>query len=363
MNPLVQHNTGVINELQMKAKMNLINDVLEKSSVYLKGTQLMELNKILNEILDGYEIFVDNKMEYNTNYIEDNQMILEHFVNTKKVEGASPRTIVYYETTIRKLIEWIDCPLADVEANLIREYLQYHQNRGKCSNTTLDNVRRVFSTFFTFCNDEGFIQRNPMRKVKKIKSTKKVKKAFTDFEIEEMREYLNKLPERTKLQKYLKLRDNAIFELLLSSGVRIKECVALNREDIDLDNRSFLVLGKGDKERLCYFSVKAAHKLKKLLDFNPPKQFRRSNALFQGKGGVRWGVNGVERRIREMGQDLGIHAHPHKFRRTFATNLIRKEVPIEQVREMMGHSNLDTTLIYTEIDQEQVKMNHNKYSN
>lgn len=359
----ISQNAAVVNELQAKAKNDLTNEILEKASIYLKGTQLMELNKILNDVLDGYEIFVDNKLDFNKNYAEDNQTILDHFISTKKVEGVSPRTIEYYYTTLVKLLDYIDCPIADVEADLIREYLGYHQKLNNCSNTTSDNIRRVFSSFFGFCNDEGFVQRNPMRKVKKIKSTKKVKKAFTDIELEEMRDYINHMPERTKVQKYIKLRNNALFELLLSSGVRIKECVALNKEDINFDNRSFLVLGKGDKERVCYFSVKCAHRLKKLLDFNPPKQYRKSDALFVGKAGGRWGINGIERFIREMGNELGIEAHPHKFRRTFATNLIRKEVPIEQVREMMGHSNLDTTMIYTVIDQEQVKMNHNKYSN
>lgn len=359
------HDTNYLNSLQGKAKNDLITDILEMASIYLKGSQLMDLNKTLNKCFEGYEIFVDNKGLRDENYTETNQLILDNFLGTKKIEGASPRTLSYYRSTLIKLLEWADCPLADIETEKIREYLNYAQSLNNCSNSTLDNIRRVLSTFFNFCLDEGYIQINPMRRIKKIKSTKQVKKAFDDLELEAMREYLGNLPEQTEYLKLVKLRDRALFELLLSSGIRINECVNLNRNDIDLNQLTFKVLGKGNKERICYFSPKAKYHLQKLLTYTPSKKYNDmdTHALFINyKQKTRIGINGVERRFRQIGKKLGIECHPHKFRRTFATTLIRKEVPIEQVKEMMGHANMDTTMIYTVIDQEQIKINHNRYS-
>lgn len=363
MNTLMETNT--IDALQGKAKTDLINEILERANMYLKGSQLMDLNRILNECFAGYEIFIDNTISQDENYNETNKNILDSFISTKKIEGTSSRTRTYYFTTVIKLLEWADCPLADIDTDEIREYLNHAQSLHNCSNVTLDNVRRVLSTFFAYCLDEGYIRFNPMRRIKKIKSTKQVKKAFTDDEIEMMREYFSRMPRNTTYNKLLKLRDRAIFELLLSSGIRIAECVNLNKDDLDLNSKSFKVLGKGNKERICYFSSKAKYHLEKLLEFPVPKKYARYDnpALFISyRTGGRMGINAIERRFRGIGQDLNIKIHPHKFRRTFATNLIRKEVPIEQVKELMGHNNMDTTMIYTVLDQEQIKVNHNKYA-
>lgn len=359
----------ITENMQFKAKNDLINEILEVAQTYLKGSQLMELNRTLHECFNGYEIFVDNKLNLDENYEENNKTILTQFLHTKQVEGASPRTVDYYRTVLERFLEYLAISLPNVDADLIREYLQQYQKKNDCSNTTLDNIRRVFSSFFTFCQDEGFLHVNPMRRVKKIKSPKKRKKAFTDIELEAMREYLNDLPKTTDRLQLIRLRDKAIFEVLLSSGVRVQELVNINREDIDMDNKCFMVMGKGSKERMCYFSAKAKFNLNRLFNYEPKKQeqyktrIENNPALFiDYRTGKRMGINGIERRIREIGNATDVHAHPHKFRRTFATNLIRKEVPIEQVMEMMGHSNMDTTMIYTELDQEQIKMNHNRYS-
>lgn len=359
-------NSNYITSIQGKAKNDLIEEIIEKASIYLRGTQLMNLNKTLNECFEGYEIFIDNSMDRDENYPETNKLILENFISTKKIEGASERTLRYYHSSIIKMLNWADTPLADITTEMIREYLNYAQSLNNCSNITLDNIRRVLSTFFNFCLDEGYIQINPMRRIKKIKSTKIVKKAYSDLELEALREHISELPAHTEQYKCIKLRDRALFELLLSSGIRVQECVNLNRNDLDLNNLSFKVLGKGNKERICYFSQTAKYHLVKLLEYQPQKKeypLKSDDPLFISyKTGQRLGVNGVERRFRELGSEIGIVAHPHKFRRTFATNLIKKEVPIEQVKEMMGHSNMDTTMIYTVLDQDQIKMNHNRYS-
>jgi len=362
MDTLIQSDT--INTLQGKAKHDLIQNILEESSHYLKGSQLMELNRTLNKHFEGYEIFVEQNIELHENYAEENKTILETYLSNKRLEGLSPRSLWYYEDTLVKFIEYEDKPLADITTQNIRDYFTYFQELNNCSNVTLDSVRRVLNTFFNTINNEGYIQGNPMARIKKIKSAKKVKKPFTDFEIERMRYVLNFKLERTKVQQYMKIRNQALFELLLSSGIRVRECANLNKEDIDLENRTFIVLGKGNKERTCYFSTKCQFYLDKLLNFHytgKSKQFMDRKELFAGKNG-RLQVNGIERLIRELGQECDVKAHPHKFRRTFATNLVNKGVPIEQIKELLGHANLDTTMIYAIVDKEQIRYNHTKYA-
>ena len=371
MNSITTYNANVVNELQVKAKTDLTNNILEDASHYLKGSQLMELNKTLNHHFQGYEIYVEQDIDLHRNYKEENKLIVDTYLANKKLEGLSPRTLYYYKDSIDHLLDYLDKHLSDITSQDIREYLSYRQSTGKCGAVALDSIRRNLNTFFNTINNEGYIQYNPMAKIKKIKSAKKVKKPFTDWEIEQMRDKLNSKPEKTPNQKLFKLRDQALFELLLSSGIRLRECVQLNKSDIDLDNRTFIVLGKGNKERVCYFSVKTQYFLEKLINFNykgTTRKYADQEALFVSQGRVknsneyRFGLNGIERSIRALGQSCGVKAHPHKFRRTFATNLLNKDVPIEQIKELLGHANLDTTMIYAITDQDQIKYNHKKFA-
>lgn len=363
-------NQGVITELQVKAKTDLTNNILEDASHYLKGSQLMELNKTLNKNFQGYEIYVEQDIDLHKNYREENNLIVETYIKNKELEGLSPRTLYYYRDTIEALLEYVDKHLSDVTAQDIREYLSYRQSIGNCSAVHLDSLRRNLNTFFNTINNEGYIQFNPMAKIKKIKSAKKVKKPFTDWEIERMRDVLNNKPQETPHQTYFKIRNQALFELLLSSGIRLRECGQLNKSDIDLENRTFIVLGKGNKERVCYFSVKCQYFLNKMLNFKYTGTLRKyadEEALFvsmraQKDGSHRASNNAIERLIRELGQSCGVKAHPHKFRRTFATNLLNKDVPIEQIKELLGHANLDTTMIYAITDQDQIRYNHKKFA-
>lgn len=363
-------NQNSIENIQIQAKIELTNNILEESSKYLKGSQLMELNKTLNKHFQGYEIFVEQDIDLHKNYKEENKSIIELFLSNKRLEGLSPRTLAYYKDTIYKCVDYCDKPLSDITSQDIREWLSYTQSLNNCSNSSLDNLRRNLNSFFGTISNEGHIQSNPMAKIKKIKSSKKVKKPFTDMEIEKMRDALSSLPENTDTQQFFKLRDQSLFELLLSSGIRLRECIQLNKEDIDLENRTFTVLGKGNKERVCYFSVKCQYYLEKLLYFEykgRTKKYENCEALFitsspRGNNGYRMLHSGIERRIRLLGKSCGVKAHPHKFRRTFATTLLNKGVPIEQIKELLGHSNLDTTMIYAIVDQDQVKYNHGKYA-
>ena len=355
---------NITNLLKGKAKTDLTNNILEESSHYLKGSQLMELNKTLNKCFEGYEIFVLNEVDLHEDYREENKLILADFLSNKKIEGLSPRTIEYYERTISHCLEVIDKHVSDITTEDIREYFTWYPSQNNCSNQTLDNMRRNLSSFFGTLNNEGIIRVNPMTRIKKIKSAKKVKKPYTDMEVEKMRDALQSKVASGDYAVYCKYRDLALFELLLSSGIRLDECAQLNKDDIDLANKCFIVLGKGNKERECYFSTKAQYFLDKLINEDYGK-YNKGKALFQTKQkrlGFRLGKAGIERRIRDIGKSVGVKAHPHKFRRTFATNLLHKGVPIEQIKDLMGHSNIDTTLIYASVDKEQVKYNHNKFA-
>ena len=345
--------------LQVQAKTELTNNILEESSQYLKGSQVQELNKTLNKHFEKYEIFVQQELRTNENYAEENQSILETFLSNKQLEGCASSTLYYYKMVISNFLKVVGMPLADVTTQDMRNYLTYYQSINDASNASVDNVRRILNGFFNTINNEGFIPTNPMSRIKHIKQEKKLKKPFTNFEIEQMRGALQNQKERwVSISEYEIIRNKAIFELLLSSGIRVRELVQLNKNDIDLNSRTFTVMGKGSKERECYFSVKAEYYLRQLLNMDT---YRENKALFAGRGGNRLLVSGAETMVRELGKVVGIKAHPHKFRRTFATNLINKGVPVEHVKEMLGHTNLDTTMIYAIVDRERVKQSHQRY--
>lgn len=359
MNMLNTTNDNYATNLQVQAKTELTNNILEDSSRYLKGSQIQELNKTLNKHFDKYEIFVQQEINLHENYQEENQAILETYLSNKKLEGLSKNSLYYYNMVLSNFLKVVGMHLADVTTQDLRNYLTYYQSLNNASNASVDNVRRVLNGFFNTINNEGFIPTNPMSRIKHIKQEKKLKKAFTNFEIEKMRGALQNQKKRKKsVSEYEILRNKTIFELLLSSGIRVRELVQLNKNDVDLNSRTFTVMGKGSKERECYFNTKTEYYLRHLLDM---EKSRESEALFIGRTGSRILIGGVEGMIRELGECVGVKAHPHKFRRTFATNLINKGVPVEHVKEMLGHTNLDTTMIYAIVDRERVKQSHQQY--
>lgn len=330
---------------------DLIDNIVYISTRFLSGSELMQLNKILFEVLDKFEVIFDDGEFSDENFEEANEELFQKYLRAAILEGKSEKTIQQYTMHYRGFIEFCCKPLDKITTNDIRDYLAFKQKNGEISNTTLDNIRRGLSAVFRWLHEEGYIMRNPVLSISKIKDTKKVKKPFTSREIELLR--------MTIMQRSNSKRNIAIFELLLSSGVRVAELVGLNIRDVDLNECSMIVLGKGNKQRECYFNVKTQTALEIYLesrtDTNP--------ALFVSskKPHDRLRINGVERIIREAGQAANIpKAHPHKFRRTMATSLLNKGVPIEQVKTLLGHANLDTTTIYAMVDEEQLNWNHKK---
>ena len=314
---------------------------------YLNENQLTKLFETLNLTLNEFDIIKKDKI-LSIEESKENQDLLRNFLSAKQVEGCSERTIDYYKTTILKMLKKINLKIENITTNDLRNYLFDYKKYNNASKTTIDNIRRVLSSFFSWLEDEDYILKNPVRRIHKIKTKKVVKEVISDENFEVLRDNCDNI------------RDLAMIELLASTGIRVGELVNLNIEDVFFNERECVVLGKGDSERIVYFDAKTKIHLRKYLesrnDSNP--------ALFVSfkKPYNRLGINGVERRIWELGRGANIrNVHPHKFRRTMATNAIDKGMPIEQVQKLLGHVQIDTTMQYAMVNQSNVKMAHRRY--
>lgn len=316
-----------------------IKYILVDMDEYLTANQSQKLQRVLTSRLTSQTKSVSSVS--NSNY-------LAMFLNAKKIEGCSERTLSYYKTTVEKLLDEVDDPIRKVTTDDIRDYLANYQGLNDCSKTTIDNIRRNISSFFTWLEEEDYIIKSPMRRIHKIKTTKTVKEVISDEEIEKMRD------------KCKNLRDLAIIDLLYSTGIRIGELVRLNIDDIDFEERECIVFGKGDKERRVYFDAKTKIHLMGYINSRSdanPALFVTLDAPYD-----RLQISGVEIRLRRLGRELGINkVHPHKFRRTMATRAIDKGMPIEQVQKLLGHSQIDTTMHYAIVNQTNVKVAHRKF--
>ena len=270
------------------------------------------------------------------------------FLEAKRVEGCSERTILYYKMTIEQLLKKISDPVRKITTERIRQYLSEYQQINNCGKVTIDNIRRNISSFFSWLEEEDYILKSPMRRIHKIKTRTVVKNIISDEAIERLRDGSENL------------RDLAMIDLLYSTGIRVGELVNLNIDDVDFEERECVVFGKGDKERKVYFDAKAKIHLSKYLE----SRHDENPALFVTLDSPydRLKISGVEIRLRLLGRALSLERiHPHKFRRTMATIAIDKGMPIEQVQKILGHSQIDTTMQYAIVNQNNVKAAHHKY--
>lgn len=319
----------------------LIQTILQRMSNFLDRSQMDTLQSVLISCLQHYIEDNDRKT------LSDDELI-SSFISAKRVEGCSEKTLGYYGSTLRNVFLSVRIPIRQVTTNDIRMYLAEYRGRGTVGKVTIDNIRRILSSFYSWLEDEDYILKSPVRRIKKVKVSKIVKEVYSDEALEVIRDSCETL------------RDLAMVDLLSSTGMRVGELVNLDRADIDFQNRECVVLGKGDKERLVYFDARTKVHLHNYLesrkDDNP--------ALFVtlNKPSNRLKISGVEKRLRELGRRLNMDkVHPHKFRRTLATRAIDKGMPIEQVQKLLGHQKIDTTLEYAMVNQNNVKMSHRKY--
>lgn len=319
---------------------NIIINIEQRMQEVLNNAQMEYLHKILIKFLETENS--ENKEE------NSNEKMLEMFLAAKKIEGCSKKSLDYYQSTITNMLVKVDKNFKHISTNDLRDYLSNYQNKSNVSKVTLDNLRRILSSFFSWLEEENFILKSPVRRIKKIKTAQTIKETYTDEVLETLRDYCHND------------RDLAIIDLLASTGMRVGELVRLNREDIDFENRECVVFGKGEKERKVYFDARAKIHIIRYLESRTDD----NNALFVSllKPHKRLKISGVEIRLRELGRKLKLpRVHPHKFRRTLATKAIDKGMPIEQVQHLLGHTKIDTTLQYAIINQNNVKISHRRY--
>lgn len=324
-------------------KQQLKNEILQSMLGYLDNAQLQELQRAVEHCLFGYEV-----TELKSSQTDDNSELLTLFINAKSIEGCSEKTVIYYQSTVEMMLKTVNKSAKHITTDDLRQYLSHYQSERNSSKTTIDNIRRILSSFFTWLEDEDYIVKSPVRRIHKVKTEKRIKDTYTDEALELMRDSVEEI------------RDLALIDILASTGMRIGELVMLNKNDINFEERSCIVFGKGSKEREVYFDARTKIHLQNYLE----SRTDGNRALFVSLNGKheRLQINGAERRLRELGKRLNIpKVHPHKFRRTLATAAIDKGMPIEQVQQLLGHQKIDTTMHYCMVKQENVKNAHRKY--
>ncbi len=324
-------------------KEQLISQVQQQMLPYLNNEQLRKLRAAMEFCLHGVELIQTAQP-----CEQEQPDAVEAFISAKRIEGCSEKTLTYYRNTIEAMLDATGKKAQQVTTEEIRQYLTTYQTQRRASKVTIDNIRRILASFYSWLEDEDYIVKSPVRRIHKVKTAKIIKETYTDEALEQMRDNCDSL------------RDLAIIDLLASSGMRVGEMVALNRDDINFNERECVVFGKGSKQRLVYFDARTKIHLRNYLDSRTdsnPALFVTLRAPYS-----RLQIGGVELRLRQLGRKLSIpKVHPHKFRRTMATSAIDKGMPIEQVQQLLGHQKIDTTMHYAMVKQQNVKLAHRKY--
>ena len=324
-----------------------ICEVIEKMEKdllpYLDNLQLQHLHESLVNHLPNSESKTQSSGKE-----ELNQKLFDSFISAKRVEGCSSKTLKLYSSILNKIITSLNKDVRQISTEDLRVYLDNYAENHKAGKVTIDNMRRILSSFFNWLEEESYIMKSPVKRIHKVRTGKTVKATFSDEMIEQMRDAC-----KTK-------RDLAIIDLLASSGMRVGELVHLNIDDVNFDSRECIVFGKGSKERRVYFDARTKLHLQSYLaqrhDDNP--------ALFVtlNQPCKRLEIPGIEIMVRKLGRELNIpKVHPHKFRRTLATMAIGKGMPVEQVQHLLGHQSIDTTMQYAMVNEDNVKNSHQKF--
>ena len=326
-------------------KQKVINEVMQGMLGCLNNAQLERLQEALEHALFHKQV---SEMEEEVNAALTNEQLLDNFLAAKRIEGCSEKSLTYYRATIETMIAKVKKNVREMETDDLRTYLTEYQREKNSSKVTVDNIRRILSSFFSWLEDEDYILKSPVRRIHKVKATLTIKETYTDESLEKMRDSCEEL------------RDLTLIDMLASTGMRVGELVLLNRDDINFEERECVVFGKGSKERMVYFDARTKIHLQNYLqertDDNP--------ALFVSLRAPhkRLKIGGIEHRLRELGKRMKIEkVYPHKFRRTLATMAIDKGMPIEQLQQLLGHKRIDTTLQYAMVKQSNVKLAHRKY--
>lgn len=326
-------------------KEKVIQEVIQGMLGSLNNAQLEKLQTVLEHALFNKQVI---GVEKENALAPTSAKLLHTFLAAKRIEGCSEKSLAYYQSTIEAMYLGIPKHVKEMETDDLRNYLTRYQLERHASKVTVDNIRRILSSFFSWLEDEDYILKSPVRRIHKVKTASTIKETYSDEALEKMRDHCTEI------------RDLALIDMLASTGMRVGELVLLNRADIDFKERECIVFGKGSKERMVYFDARTKIHLQNYLNDRSddnPALFVSLRAPFE-----RLKIGGVERRLREIGKKLDIpKVHPHKFRRTLATMAIDKGMPIEQLQQLLGHKRIDTTLQYAMVKQSNVKLAHRKY--
>ena len=329
-------------------KTEVISNITKDMENSLTDYQLNKLKESLIINFEGVEIVIKTDELKHQEEIDENKTMIDSFISSKQVEGCSKRTIKYYKEIIEKFVNNFDKSIKQISTNEIRNYLSNYKDNSSCGSTTIDNIRRVLSSFFSWLEDEDYIIKSPVRRIHKIKTAVVVKEVLTDENLERLRDECENI------------RDLSLIELLISTGMRVGELVNLNISSLNFEDRSCIVLGKGNKEREVYFDAKTKLHLKEYIS----KRKDSNDALFVSmrEPHQRLSISGIELIIRTLGVNTNINkVHPHKFRRTLATMAIDKGMPVEQVQKLLGHVKIETTMHYALVNQSNVKISHRRF--
>lgn len=329
-------------------KTDVIINITNDMALLLTKYQLEKLKETLENNLNNVEMCIITDEKERQQIKETNDKYIEIFISAKEIEGCSRRTLKYYREIIEKLVNTIDKPIKEIKTEEIRKYLADYKENTRCNAVTIDNLRRVLSSFFSWLEDEDYIVKSPVRRIHKVKTPTIIKETLTDENLEKLRDTSSCI------------RDLVLIELLYSTGIRVGELIKLNISDINFEDRSCKVFGKGNKQREVYFDARTKIHLKQYINIRKDK----NDALFvsKNKPHQRLSIAGIELIVRKLGLETEINkVHPHKFRRTLATMAIDKGMPIEQVQKLLGHVKIETTMHYAMVNQNNVKISHRKF--
>lgn len=323
--------------------MQIISEIQQKMLPWLTNEQMLHLREVLIVSLGALVLGETNSFPQ-----PQETDCVEAFLTAKRIEGCSEKTLRYYRATITAMLEKVGKSPQQIVTDDLRAYLTEYQASRKSSRVTIDNIRRILSSFFAWLEDEDRIIKSPVRRIHKVKAAQTIKETYTDEALERLRDNCTTT------------RDLAIIDMLASTGMRVGEMVTLNRSDVNFEERECVVFGKGSKERIVYFDARTKIHLQKYL----AERKDANEALFVSLKSPyeRLQIGGLEAMLRHMGRRLHLaRVQPHKFRRTLATTAIDKGMPVEQVQQLLGHQKIDTTMHYAMVKQHNVKLAHRKF--
>lgn len=326
-------------------KMQFLQQVELALSARLDPVELESAVDTVAQVLKDYDLS-KSKTEI-VPYKDVNSMLLKAYCGCLIISGKSEKTIAQYKRTAEKLAVFSNKTFLDIGVYDVRLFLGSERQRG-VSGRTVENTRANLSAFFQWLLQEDHIAKNPCMNISPIKYPDKVRLPFSTVEIDALRFACRTTKER------------AIVEMLLASGVRVSELTGLLVSDVDLQTMSIHVTrGKGNKERTTYMNDLAkTHLQAYLADRGVESQY-----LFLNKNGDPLNAGGVRHILNEIAKRAHVeNVHPHRFRRTFATGLANRGMEIQEIRKLLGHSDINTTLEYVYTSDAKAHASYLKYS-